>query len=225
MAGLQTFPQPSWWGPARSHWCYSWTSWVAECCRPFDIFTGWCFGTWTLFFHIILGRIIPMDQLIIILQKGGSTTDQFRTLVPNAFDTRSSHVKIARQQSEDRLEGGNNYFVRRFTGLSLMGKITEMNLRNSETYSTCIYIYIMNDWHIRKCTQVVDVFRHVHQNLRSHSPLLWYHHVSKWSRLISRFRYLGMFSTHTHMYTYMYMYHVTWNMHMAYACIGTMHSA
>ena len=38
----------------------------------------------------------------------------------NAFDTRRNSLqqaKIARQQSEDRLEGGNNYFVRHRRGV------------------------------------------------------------------------------------------------------------
>ena len=37
--------------------------------------TGWWFGTWNLFFHL-LGIMIPTDELHIF-QRGGSTTNQF----------------------------------------------------------------------------------------------------------------------------------------------------
>ena len=37
--------------------------------------SGWWFGTWILFFHI-LGTIIPTDFRSIIFQRGGSTTNQ-----------------------------------------------------------------------------------------------------------------------------------------------------
>jgi len=38
------------------------------------IITGWCFGTWLLFFHSVGNVIIPTDFHSIIFQRGGSTT-------------------------------------------------------------------------------------------------------------------------------------------------------
>ena len=57
-------------------------TWVFDMIR----YSGWWFGTWLLFFHI-LGKIIPTDELIFlyIFHRGKYTTNQIRYLFTRLF--------------------------------------------------------------------------------------------------------------------------------------------
>ena len=116
----------------------------------------------------------------------------------NAFDTRRNSLqqaKIARQQSEDRLEGGNNYFVRHQRGVPGGESYRNQSTEFGDVFqSTVVVSQYLNDLMI----ELISMFRYLDMS-NTHT----YAHIYIYTNMI---KYVYTLSIYLSIYIYIYMY-------------------